>query len=138
MPSKKQSVKNANQNMTYYIALAAQRVTLLLAAASTIILWATLIAIAHGYSFTGAIQDVQYIDINDLAQGAANEISALTSYAIIFSVIAMAASLALVKLPQIRSYRKNIIFDGVIIAGFCLVFSLFAQPIFRFILTNII
>lgn len=138
MPNKKQSAKNANQNLVYYIALAGQRVSLLLAAASTIILWATLIAIAHGYSFTGAIQDVQYIDINNLNQGAANEISALTGYAIIFGIIALIASLALVQLPQIRSYRKHIIFDGVIIAGFCLIFSVFAQAIFRFILANIV
>lgn len=138
MPNKKQSAKNVNQNLVYYIALAGQRVSLMLAAASTIILWATLIAIAHGYSFTGAIKDVQYININDLSQGAANEISALTGYAIIFGIIALIASLALVKLPQIRSYRKHIIFDGVIIASFCLIVSVWAEAIFRFILARIV
>jgi hypothetical protein len=125
--------KNDSENVNYYGLLVLQRFSLLLAVASTVVLWATLIAVSHSYLFTGAIQDVSYINIDDLNAGSANEINTLTAYAALFSLIAGVITLVLAK-AQGGNAKKTLI-DGLAISGFCFVAAVACQPIYRFILT---
>ncbi len=134
----KQNTKTTSQNSLYYVALTAQRVSLLLVASSTILLWATLVSVAHSYNFTNSLKNVEFINLDSLNHGSLHEVTTLANYAIILSLLAMICSLALLALPQISKYRKHLVFDGVLLGGFCLIVSIWHQPIFSFILSKTI
>ena len=133
MAKSKKVTKQSSENINYYGLLILQRFSLLLAAASTVVLWATLIAISHGYLFTGAIQDVSFANIEELGVGNANEINSLTAYAALFSLIAGVITLFLAKAQDVDSKRTLI--NGLSISGFCFVVAVACEPIYRFILS---
>lgn len=137
MPKQKQTIATTSQSTVYYVGLVVQRVSLLLAVASTLILWATLISSTHGFMIANSLQNVQFINFAELNNGIGNEISQLTSYAVVLSVLAVIVTLAFLKLPRVHQYDKKLVADGVIIASFCLIAATFCQPLFRFILAQI-
>lgn len=136
MVKSKKVTKQSFENINYYGLLILQRFSLLLAAASTVVLWATLIAISHGYQFIGATQDVSIVNtIEELGVGHANELNSLTASAALFSLIAGVITLFLAKAQDIDSKRTLI--NGLSISGFCFVVAVACEPIYRFVLSVI-
>lgn len=134
----KNKTTQISQNSMYYVGLAIQRLSLLLACASTILLWIIMSTISHSFATTGSLKNVDFIDPNELNRGISNEISQFRIYAIVLSLVAISLSLLLYKLPQIRKYRKHIIFDSLIIGVFCLVLSVWSETIYRIVLSTVI
>jgi hypothetical protein len=132
----KKGVIDTSQSATYYASRLVQRITLLLAAMSTVILWATLVTVTNTFSIFGAIQD-EKLNTLELNRGITYEIDKLTSYAVFFSVLAILVTLLLLTLPRVKKYEKRLVADGLVIAGFCLIASAECQTIMRFILTRI-
>ena len=132
----KQKVTNKTQSIEFYIGLVIQRISLLLAAASTMILWATLISIGHGVVFLnlqgGKINNPVAADA-----GITNEINKLTHYAVFFSLLSVALTLALMALPRVRKYEKKMVATGLVIAVFCFIYAADCQSIYHFILTRV-
>lgn len=121
----------------YYFGVALQRISLLLAAMSTVILWTNLIAITYGYNFVGSLKDVSFTSLPELNTANQIVISNLKNSSIIISILALICSLLLIKLPQINKYRKHMVFDGALIAGFLLVVSVMCEPVWNYVINNI-
>lgn len=134
----KQNTLAASQSTIYYVGLVVQRISLLLAAASTVILWSTLIALAHDMNVPHFIEGAKLVDAAEINRGITLEISSLTAYAATLSLLAIIVTLLLLKLPRVRKYEKKMVVDGVVIAGFCFIFALYCEPLLRLILTQIV
>lgn len=135
---KKQNSKNTSQNTAYYIARIIQRISLLVAAASTFILWATLISISHTISFVGLGDGINNISQDELNNGITREIDKLTMNSVVLSIAAIVITILMLKFLSVRNNEKRLVVDGFVIAGFCLVVSMFAQSIYTYILSRVI
>lgn len=135
---KKQNSKNTSQNTAYYIARIIQRISLLVAAASTFILWATLISISHTISFVGLGDGINNISQDELNNGITREIDKLTMNSVVLSIAAIVITILMLKFLRVRNNEKRLVVDGFVIAGFCLVVSMFAQSIYTYILSRVI
>jgi uncharacterized BrkB/YihY/UPF0761 family membrane protein len=135
---KKQTTLATSQSSSYYAARVIQRVALLLAAGSTIILWTSLIAIARTTSlYASYVDTTQTSTQTELTAGISHEISTLTNYAATLSVLAIVLSLLLLGLPRVQKYEKRIVVDGAVIATFCFIAAVWCQPIYRAILARV-
>jgi len=121
----------------YHIICAIQKVSLLVAAGSAIILWSTLISIAHGYSFIMSMEGPRLANLEEWNRGIADEITRLTHYSVAFALVALGLTLLLLKIPRASKFDKKMVVDGVIVSLFLLSASLWCQPLFRFVLAHI-
>ncbi len=135
---KKQTTNFASSDTTYYIARVAQRISLLAAAGCTVILWATLVSISHTVSYGVMNEAIKATSQDDLFAGITKELDKLTMYAAFASVLAIVITILMMKFLRVRKNEKRLVIDGVVIAGFCLVVSLFCQTIYRYILARVI
>ena len=136
--SKKQTTNFVSSDTTYYIVRIVQRISLLAAAGSTVILWATLVTISHTIGYGALSEAVKVTSQEDFIAGVTKEIDRLTMHAAIMSVLAIVITLLMIKFLRVRKNEKRLVVDGVVVAGFCLVVSLFCQTIYRYILARVI
>ncbi len=135
--SKNKNINFKSTDTTYYIARVVQRISLLVAAGSTVILWATLVSISHTVSYGVFSSVVEKFNQQDLFNGVTTELDRLTTCAVIMSGLAILISLLMMKFLRVRKNEKRLVVDGVVIASFCLIVSLFCQTIYRYILAKI-
>jgi hypothetical protein len=132
MPNRKNKATTASLSTTYYVSRVIQRVSLLAAAASSMVLWASLVAVAHT---TSLYASSNLYNLDDISRGASHEINILKGLAVTLSLVAVMLSLLLVSLPRIYKYEKRLIVDGVTIGAFFFVISVWCEPIYRMILS---
>jgi len=137
MPKSKQNNSVSSQNTMYFASRILQRVSLLLAVTSTIILWASLITVAHGINFINAIQGAEIASPTELNASIVLEIDALKTYAVVFSVVAFVLTLLFLKFTQVRKHEIKLVVDGLVISVFCLIFAVHCETIYRLILERI-
>lgn len=137
MPIKKSKASVTEQEGSYYLVYGIQRVSLLLAAAGTVMLWITLVATANDFSFL-SFQNLNNSTFNTggIQSGVLNMTNNLRSWAEILSFLAVLATLFLLKFARVRKYDKRIVIDGLILSVFFLIISIGASPIYRSILDH--
>lgn len=133
MPNRKSKAAARSLSSTYYAARVVQRVSLLAAAASSLVLWASLIAVAHT---TSLYINSNLYSLDDVNRGASHEVSVLKTLAVVLSLLAVLLTLLFASLPRVYKYEKQLIVDGVTIAGFFFVVSVWCEPIYRMILSH--
>lgn len=139
-PARRQySVLALSQGVPYYAGRVLQRLSLLLAAGSTIILWGAMLAISHGFDFSNSLQgdSVNFTHIDELSLGLSHEVNQLMHYAVAWSVAALSLSLLMLVFPRVARYEKRLVVDGVVIAGSLLVVSACSQSILQLILSHV-
>lgn len=137
MPKQKQLSSFHTRQVSYYAGRVLQRLSLLVAAASTVTLWGSLLAISHGFVFTNSLQGAHLTHLDELNLGISNEVNKLAYYAMACSVIALVFTLAMLVFPRVVKYEKKLVVDGVVIASFLFVFAACSQAILQSLLSHI-
>lgn len=135
--TKKQNNNIQSNGLLYYGALTLQRISLLTAGFITVVLWSTLIAVAHNFSFYSS-QVSEILNQEQLNSGTQHEINVLTGYAVSLSIIAIILTLTLLAFPRVRKFGKKLVVDSLVIAIFLLVVSANCESIYRFILARVV
>jgi len=129
--------KVASLNALYLFSITAQRTSIFLTVGATAYLWGTLISIAHDVSVVGAIKGAELRDMNSWNSNVSSEIIKLITFASATAIVAFGFNMLLLAIPRVRKFRKNTVYDGLLLIAFCFVISLWSQAILSFILAKI-